>query len=93
MKANHKVEQYFHLSPKCHAEKVKKNTWRITNAGKKIELVVDYKLSCRVESGSENPICGWFSDAYDHKVQINTLVCDGSFDGNQSFTTHIRTMC
>lgn len=90
MKANHKVELYFHLSPKCHAEKVNKNTWRITNAGKKIELEVDYKLSCRVESGSENPIYGWLSDAYDHKVQINTLVCDGSFDENQSFTTHIR---
>jgi len=90
MKANHKVEQYFHLSPKCHAEKVNKNTWRITNAGKKIELVADDKLSCRVYTGSENPICGWFSNAYDQKLPIDTLVCYGIFCSNQHFITEIR---
>ena len=90
MKASHKVEQYFHLSPKCHVEKVNNNMWRVTNAGKKIELVVDDKLSCRVNNGSENPICGWFSDAYDQKLPIDTLVCYGTFCGDQHFTTTIR---
>jgi len=90
MKADHKVELYFHLSPKCHAEKVNKNTWRIANTGKNIELVIDNKLSCKVYRGSENPICGWFSSAYDRKSPTNTFVCYGAFCGNQHFTNRIR---
>jgi len=90
MKTTHKIEQYFHLDPKCHVEKINSNTWRIANGGKKIELIVDNKLNCRVYIGSKDPICGWFSNAYDQKWPTNSFVCYGTFCGNQHFTTRIR---
>lgn len=88
--SSHEIAIYFHLAPKCEVDKLEKNRWLITNDSKTVELVTDNKLNCKVIKGSEEPLAGWASSAYDHKVQINTLVCDGSFDGNQSFTTHIR---
>jgi hypothetical protein len=91
MQASHKIEQYFHLSPACDVKNIDSNIWEITNAGKKIKLVVDNKLNCRVYTGSENPICGWFSCGYDHKCPIYTIVCYGTFQGNQHFTTSIKT--
>lgn len=90
MKAGHKIEQYFHLAPACNVENINSNIWEITNAGKKIKLAVDNKLNCRVYIGSENPICGWFSCCYDRKIPIHTIVCYGTFLGNQHFTTNIR---
>jgi hypothetical protein len=90
MKTAHKVEQYFHLAPECHLENIDTNTWQITNAGKKVQLIVDSRFNCEVYAGSEDPIYGWFSDAYDRKTPINTLVCRGAFTGSQHFTTTIR---
>ena len=90
MNTSHKIEQYFHLAPACDVENTDSNIWEITNAGKKIELVVDNKLNCKVYTGSENPICGWFSRGYDRKRPIHTIVCYGTFRGNQHFTTNIR---
>jgi hypothetical protein len=90
MKTSHTIEQYFHLHPQCHAEKINDNIWRIINRGGKIELVTDNKLSSAVYVGSENPICGWFSGAYDRKVPTHTIVCSGTFRGNQHFTTKIK---
>jgi hypothetical protein len=90
MKASHTIEQYFHLHPQCHVEKIDGNVWRIINTGGKIELVTDNKFSCTAYVGSENPICGWFSGAYDRKAPTHTIVCSGTFRGNQHFTTKIR---
>ena len=90
MKSSHKIEQYFHLAPSCDVENTNNNIWKITKAGRKIELIIDNKLNCRVYTGSENPICGWFSCSYDRKQPIHTIVCYGTFRGNQHFTTNIR---
>jgi hypothetical protein len=90
MESCHKVEQYFHLAPQCLVAKVNSMAWQIANAGKKIEIIADEKLRCEVYYGSENLICGWFSNSYDQKVPTNTFVCHGVFRGNQCFTTKIR---
>ena len=90
MKADHKVEQYFHLAPECYVEKVADNTWHITNAGKKIEFIPDDKLDCIIYKASQNPVCGWSSDAYDCKLPVSTIVCCGTFSGDQHFTTRIK---
>lgn len=90
MKTTHKIEQYFHLAPQCHVGNVGRNKWRIANGDKSVELVVDSKLNCEVYTGSENPICGWFSGGYNRKCPIQTFVCRGLFCGNQHLTTRIR---
>jgi len=90
MKGSHKLEQYFHLAPECQAEMVGGGTWYITNSGSKIELIADEQLDCRIANGSENPICGWCSHAYDRKQPTNTIVCAGTFSGDRHFVTRIR---
>lgn len=90
MRASHKIEQHFHLSPRCRVEKIDDKTWQITNSGQAIELVADDMLRCGIYTGSEDPILGWFSGAYDQKSPAVTLVCQGTFCGNQHFTTKIR---
>lgn len=89
-KGSHKLEQYFHLSPECRAEMLDDGTVQIVNSGKTIELTIDSRLNCRILTGSEAPICGWCSHAYDQKQPTNTVICSGSFSGNQHFTTKIR---
>jgi hypothetical protein len=92
MKSNHEIEQYFHLAPQCRVEKFDKKTWQISKTGGTIVITFDEKLDCSVFTGSENPICGWFSDTYDRKVPINTFLCRGTFRGDQRFSTKIRLL-
>jgi len=88
--SSHEMAIYFHLAPRCEIDRVEKTRWLITNDNKTVELVIDDKLNCKVFNGSEEPLAGWASSAYDHKVPTNTLVCEGAFEGKQSFTTLIR---
>jgi len=90
MKGRHKIEQYFHLHPECHVEKVTDNILQIENEGKRIELAIDSKFNCDVYAGNERPICGWFSSGYDRKCPTHTIVCYGVFSGSQHFGTQIR---
>jgi hypothetical protein len=90
MKGRHKIEQYFHLHPECHVEKVADNILQIENEGKRIELAIDSRLSCEVYAGSEHPICGWYSSSYDQKRPTHTVVCHGAFSGNQDLSTRIK---
>jgi hypothetical protein len=92
MKSGHEVEQYFHLAPRCHIEKSGPKTWQISKSGGTIVVTFDEKLDCSVFTGSENPICGWFSNAYDGKMPINTFQCKGTFRGSQKFSTEIRLL-
>ncbi|MGB8225641.1 MAG: alginate lyase family protein [Sedimentisphaerales bacterium] len=92
MKSGHEVEQYFHLASQCHVEKFGKKTWQISKTSGKIMVTFDEKLDCSVLAGSENPICGWFSNAYDRKIPISTFLCRGTFRGNQRFSTEIRIL-
>jgi len=88
--SSHEIAVYFHLAPRCEIDRVEQARWLITSGSKTIELVIDDKLDCRVFNGSEKPLAGWASSIYDHKAPINTLVCEGAFEGKQSFTTLIR---
>lgn len=90
MKACHKVEQFFHLAPQCRIKNIDKNMWEISTSGGTIAVTFDEKLDCSIFMGSENPICGWYSNAYDRKTPTNTFVCSGTFNGNQCFSTAIR---
>jgi hypothetical protein len=90
MKSRHEVEQYFHLAPQCRLKKFDKKNWEISTSGGTIVVTFDEKLDCSVIRGSENPICGWFSNAYDRKTPTNTFLCRGTFSGNQSFSTTIK---
>lgn len=92
-RSTHKINQYFHLGPQCRAQKIRPNYWRITSDEKTITLITDERLDCTVIKGSESPICGWASRVYDQKVPINTLVCQGSSQGNQCFLTTILLQC
>ena len=88
-KSTHKIEQYFHLSPECNIEKVKDACWYVCNKGIKIKLAIDGRLSCKVFKGNTNPISGWASNAYDVKLPTHTINAQGTFKGNQCFTTTI----
>jgi len=90
MKGTHKVEQHFHLAPECEVRKVGTALLRITNSGSTIEVQLDKRLDCRIARASENPICGWYSAAYDHKQPSNSILCSGTFSGEQHFATVIR---
>jgi len=90
MKGSHKVDQYFHLAPECQAQMLDGSTWQIANSGNRIELAADSRLNCRIANGSKDPICGWSSHSYDQKQPTNTIVCSGSFSGDQHFTARIK---
>jgi len=88
--SSHRIAIHFHLAPQCEIDRLEQTRWLITSNSKTVELVIDDKLDCKVFNGSEEPIVGWASSTYDHKVPINTLACEGAFEGRQSFTTLIR---
>lgn len=58
MKANHKVEQYFHLAPKCRIDRIESNILRITNCDKTIEFVSDPKLESKIYQGQKESLLG-----------------------------------
>lgn len=91
--ASHEVTMYFHIAPQCQINKQKLNQLYIINNNKAIELVTDDKLDCSIITASADPIGGWASSNYDHKVPTNTIICRGTCNGNQIFKTKIRMAC
>jgi uncharacterized heparinase superfamily protein len=89
-RSTHRITQYFHLGPQCRVQKIRPNYWCITSDGKTITLITDERLDCKIIKGSENPICGWASSAYDQKVPTYTLVCRCTLGSSQCFETTIR---
>lgn len=86
---SHTAVMRFHLSEACSLEQIENNVWRITNEDVVVTLTVDSKLRSKVLRGSTGPLCGWASKGYDLKHEINTIVCEGTFESNDLFTTEI----
>ena len=86
----HFVELNWHLAPDCLV--VEENTvFRVTAGMTEIRfrLVGNANLSAHVFRGSENPICGWYSDEYDRKVPTSTLCWSGEISGATELRTEI----
>jgi len=90
--SSHQAVMNFHLAPDWEVELLDRNRFRLNKGTGLLELAIDKNLTCEVLRGSESPLAGWASPAYDVKMPTSTIVCRGDFVGNCRFTTRIETV-
>ena len=88
-KAEHYIEQFYHLSEGCRIEEINIGEFKITNGNKSIKLITDKRFNFKLYHGSEEPISGWSSNNFDVKINSYTLAGSGCFVGNCTFETAI----
>lgn len=86
----HRINLYFHLGAGCTIIKTTDKCYEIsTKLGNKSVIEFDNRFEVEIMMGSVEPILGWFSKGYHHKIPINTLRCSASISGTDSFSTLI----
>jgi hypothetical protein len=90
-KGGHRVEQFFHLDPRCTCEEGPGNAVTIRHAGVKLVLRWDEKIqSGKIYKASTSPTAGWHSPGYDVKIPAVTLCGEMQSQGNTELKTTIR---
>ncbi len=69
----HGIDIHFHVSEHCRVRPVSSNEFEIDFGLGIVKMIMDKRLSWRVLIGSEEPIGGWVSRRYHHKVVATTL--------------------
>ncbi len=82
----HQLALHFHLAEHCRIEPPAGQRCRIRVGAHHVTLTVDPALELAVLPSSENPIQGWVSRGYHHKVAAPLLVARGRSSG----TTRLR---
>ncbi len=89
----HKFAMYFHLAPACNIEAESENCFVISNADKRIKMTMDARLRASVIRGVKDPVGGWYSASYDSISPTDTIVCEGGFEGRETFSTALQLAC
>jgi uncharacterized heparinase superfamily protein len=85
----HEIAAYFHLAEDAVLSSEGPNRYRISVGSGVVTLDVDARLSVGVVTGSSEPIAGWISGAYHHKVPSATLIARGRCQGTSSYVSRI----
>jgi hypothetical protein len=85
----HEVVLYFHLAEDCRAVRSGENLLRIECASGTADLEFDPRLTVSAVTGSEDPMLGWVSRGYHHKVPATTVFGRCVTKGPMSLTTRI----
>lgn len=88
-KSLHKVSINFHLSPDCDVLGLTAHTIEIRCGQTAVRMIGDDRLSFRPVRAELEPIRGWVSNNYHRKLPATTIICEGVFEGNASFSTEI----
>ncbi|MFO1402552.1 MAG: heparinase II/III family protein, partial [Steroidobacteraceae bacterium] len=78
----HQVALHFHLAEHCELEPPVGQRCVIRVGAQRVTLRVDPSLELAVLPSSEDPIQGWVSRGYHHKVAAPLLVARGRTSGN-----------
>jgi hypothetical protein len=88
-KRKHLAVIYFHLHPDCALKIINNNLFEIRNSNTRVFLSIDKHLETNVLSGSEDPVCGWYSERFGVKVETCSIRAEGYFEGDAQFLTEI----
>lgn len=83
------VELFFHLHPDCSVE-ISGNAATIHNQDITLVLNFDPRLKLKLFKGSEEPLAGWYSQAFNHLVECFTLVAAGNLFESGVIQTEIE---
>lgn len=86
----HDIALYFHLGPACRVESQDGPLWTISCGDMTVLLEMDERLAVEAITGSDNPICGWFSGGYHRKQPITTVVCRCMCEGLSTLVTTVK---
>jgi hypothetical protein len=85
----HEIAAYFHLAEDAVLSSEGPNRYWIAVGGGTVTLEVDARLAVGIVTGTCEPIAGWISRAYRHKVPSTTLVARGRCEGTSSYLSRI----
>ncbi len=66
------VKQFFHFHPHCQLD-IYQNKLMINNNGIRLEMRFAEGMDIQLFHGSEAPLAGWFSNAFNHLEKTNTV--------------------
>jgi hypothetical protein len=88
-RGTHTVTISWHFAEHCTVEGAGGNRFHVDFGSGSATIALDPELSVSIAKGSENPIGGWVSRGYHHKVPSISLVGRCVSNGNLSVTTDI----
>ena len=81
----HAVEVWFHFAAACDVQPVEDHRFAITTPTVALTLTIDAALETACHFGSEDPICGWVSDAYHRRERAVSLVARARIQQTATF--------
>nr|MBU1328628.1 heparinase II/III family protein [Candidatus Omnitrophota bacterium] len=90
-KGGHLLEQFFHMHPDCALKQISGNVFEISSAKTVLFIEFDKALNISILNGSEEPICGWYSEKFGEKIETFTFRAENYFTGNRELITKIST--
>lgn len=79
----------FHLHPQIKVERLTENYFSLIHPeGIILSVYMENFSFCSIMNGSKNPVLGWYSDSFMHKVPTNVLYAEKTI--NQSFKSNTK---
>ncbi|MBN2560120.1 MAG: alginate lyase family protein [Phycisphaerae bacterium] len=88
-RAHHDLSMYWHLAEDCHVTPLGENRFRIDCGSGTVDLAFDTRLTISTAVGGTDPIAGWVSRGYHHKMPTTTFVGRLAAKGAEMITTRI----
>lgn len=85
------VEQFFHFHPDCQVTVIQKRVL-VENDGICFEMDCAKEMNVRLFYGSEEPLAGWFSDAFNRLEKTNTVIVAGAIEGDVTLRTRLQVV-
>jgi len=73
-RGRHELALYFHLAEHCQLTPAGANRYEVDTGPGSVIIELDPRLAVRTVTGSEDPIAGWVSRGYHHKVASTTII-------------------
>ena len=89
-KSAHRAALHFHVAPDWDVEPLGNNHFRLKNGTRSLELSMDKSLTCETLQGSDSPLSGWSSPAYDVIAPIHTIIGRVAFEGSCRLLTTVE---
>ena len=88
-KGNYLAEQYFHFHPACQVTRNGEGI-KIERESVMIRLMVDDRLDMSEYRGSENPLCGWYSKAFNQLEETTSICCKTQLQNSITLRTTLQ---
>lgn len=85
---SYSVEQFFHLHPHCRVV-MKNREAKISPGTVDVRMLFDRQLEVKALQGQNEPLAGWFSEAFNHLQESVTIITTGILSGRNVLRTEI----